>query len=174
MKTTIRSLALLIGLAIGFSTCKKNKDEIKDSFTYNGQTYTTNNAVNIGFTNQSGQVVYSELLLLSADYTTANFSGKVNGISLMFDHQQVTAGTYTFKDDSDPDYDPSKHFFDAYMIIEASFPDQDQGTWIEDITSGTATISVSGSNITVTYELNFASAGKITGSYSGPVKQVKE
>lgn len=167
MKTTIRSLALFMSLALFFTACKKDKDDVKGSFTYNGQTYTTNYAINTTFDGS-----YSDLVLLSVDYNP-NFQGKAHGVGITFDNTKVTAGTYTYKSDSDPDFDPAKHFFDGYAFMNVNFPDLDTGTWKEDITSGTATVSVNGSTVTITYELYYGNE-KVTGSYSGTVKQVDE
>lgn len=168
MKTTIRSLALLMSLFLLFSACKKDKDDVKGSFTYDGQTYTTNYAINSTFDGS-----YSDMVLLSVDYNP-NFVGKANGVGITFDNTKVTPGTYSYKSDMDPDFDPAKHFFDGYAFINVNIPDEDSGTWVEDITSGTATVSVSGSNMTITYELYFAGNKKVTGSYSGAVKQIDE
>jgi hypothetical protein len=169
MKTTIRSLALFMSLALFFSACKKDKDDVKGSFTYDGQTYTTNYAINTTFDGS-----YSDLVLLSVDYNP-NFTGKAHGVGITFDNQKVTAGTYTYKPDNDPEFDATKHFFDGYAFMNVNFPNLDTGTWREDIVSGTATVSVSGSTMTVTYELVFGDdKKKVTGSFSGTVKQVDE
>lgn len=167
MKTTIRSLALLLSVAVFFSACKKDKDDVKGSFTYDGQTYTTNYALNTTFDGS-----YSDLTLLSVDYNP-NFAGKINGVGITFDNAKVTAGTYTYKEDGDPEFDATKHFFDAYAFIDFNYPNLNTGTWVEDITSGTVTVTVNGSSATFTYNLNFGNK-KVTGSYSGTVKQVDE
>ena len=169
MKTTIRSLVLLFSLAVFFSACKKDKDDTKGSFTYDGKTYETNYALNTTYEDS-----YSDLFLVSADYSSDGFSGKINGAGLTFDNKKVSAGTYTFKDDNDPDFDASKHFFDAYAILGVNYPDAGStGEIIGDITGGTATITVNGSNFTINYELDF-NGKKLTGSFSGPAKQLTE
>lgn len=170
MKTTIRSLALLLGMAVFFSACKKDKDDVtnKGSFTYETKTYETNYAVNTTYEDS-----YSDLFLVSSDYTTGGFSGKINGVGFTFDNKKVTAGTYTFKSDSDPGFDPTKHFFDAYAALGVNYPDGSTGEIIGDITGGTATVTVSGSNLTISYELDF-NGKKLTGTHTGTVKQINE
>jgi len=173
MKRTIRSLAFLLSAVVLFSACKKNKDDdAKGSFTVNGQTYITNYAINTGYKNADGQITYSDFFIVSNDYSTGNFTGKINGVGITFDNTKPTSGTYTFKDDSDPNYDPAKNFFDAYAAIDVDFNTMG-GTIIGDITGGTATVTVSGDRVTITYNLDF-NGQKVTGSYSGTWKSLIE
>ena len=172
MKKAIRSLTLLLSAVVLFSACTKNKDDAKGSFTVDGQTYITNYAVNTGYKNVDGQVTYSDFFIVSNDFSTGNYSGKINGVGITFDNTKPTAGSYSFKDDSDPNYDPAKNFFDAYAVINADFNTM-SGTIIGDITGGTANVSVSGDRVTINYNLDF-NGQKVTGSYSGPWKSVIE
>jgi polyisoprenoid-binding protein YceI len=173
MKTTIRSLALFLGMAVFFSACKKDKDNgPKGSFTHDGKTTTTNNATHIGFKNRSGQVSYSDIFLSSVAYTST-YSGKMSAVEILFDNDRITAGTYTFKRDSDPNYDPTKNFFDANTYIDVTFPATTGGTKLEDITGGTATVTVNGSNFTIDFNLDF-NGKKVTGSYTGPYTSIIE
>jgi hypothetical protein len=168
MKKTIRTLALVLSLAVTFSACKKDKDEDKASnFTYNGKTYTTVYAQNEADANGS----YSNFLLVSGDISSAAFTGKISGVNILFDNATVTEGTYTYKNDSDPTYNAKTNFFDASVFVDISFPDFDGGEMLDNITAGTVTVTKSGSGFIFVYELNFD--GKVvSGRYSGAVKEI--
>jgi uncharacterized protein YxeA len=169
MKTTLLSLALLVGVAVTFTNCKKDKDDQTNYFTHDGKTYQTNYAQN---TNDAG---YSNFAVASADYSSSTYSGKINVVAVDFKNEAVTAGTYTFKDESAADFDASKNFSDANAVIDLIFkdgqPDTSEATLFENITAGMATITKEGSNVTITYDLDF-NGKKITGKYSGSVKQI--
>lgn len=174
MKTTIRSLALLLGVALFFSACSKNKDdESKGSFTYNGKTYTTNTAIYTSYLNSNGQFSYAELAIASTDFTSSTFNGKVSAVGILFDHPTPTNGTYTYHYDGADDYDKNKHFFDAYAAADIQYPDINSGSFTDHITGGSVTVSVSGERVTVNYDLDFNGV-KVTGSYTGTVKSVTE
>jgi hypothetical protein len=173
MKTTIRSLALVLGMAVFFSACKKDKDDdAKGSFTANGQTRTTNYAINTGYkSSTTGEISYSDLFLATVDFTTTNYSGNVSGVGITFDNAAITPGTYTYKSDNELDFDPAKNFFDAYVAIDVPFPSNNGGAIIDDISTGTATITVDGDKFTINYDLDFH-GNKVTGSYTGTAKQI--
>ncbi|MDF2191433.1 hypothetical protein [Paraflavitalea sp. CAU 1676] len=172
MKKTIRSLMLVLGTAVLFTFCKKEGNSFKNSFTVNGNSYSTNYAINTGYENSNGVVTYSDFFISSIDFTSPNFNGRVNGVGLTFDNAEPTPGTYTFKDDSDPSYNPATNFFDAYALVDVDWQ-TGGGTEYGNITSGTATVTVSGSRVTINYDLNF-NGTRLTGSYSGAVKMVIE
>jgi hypothetical protein len=169
MKTTILSLAFVLGLAVSFSACKKDKDQPASYFMYEGKTHEISYAQN---TNDGG---YSDFVAASADFSNPTYSGKVNIVVVGFNNEAVTAGTYTFKDDGAADYDPGKNFSYANAAIGLIFtdgqPDTSEATLFNEITAGTVTITKDGSNYTITYDLDF-NGKKITGKYSGSVKQI--
>lgn len=171
MKTPFLSLAFVLGLAATFSACKKDKDEPARHFTYDGKNYETSYAQN---TTGSGN---STFIVASADISNRTYSGKVHAVAVAFNNTAVTAGTYTFKDDVAADYDASKNFFNANAAINLIFKegvrDYSEATLFQTITAGTVIITKDGSNFTITYDLDF-NGKKITGKYSGTVKQINE
>ena len=170
MKKTIRSLAFLLALTVTISSCSKNKDEDTNEagnyVKYNGNSYVLNYAQNDSEGNS-----YSNFLLITLNVKGGQTSGKASGVNIMFDNLETTPGTYTYKDDNDPTYDKSRNFFDAIAFFNMNFPDQSGGTTLEDITSGTVTVTKSGSTYTVAYELNFDGA-VVTGKYTGAVQEI--
>lgn len=174
MKTTIRSLALLLSVAFLLSACVKTKDdETKGSFTHAGKTYTTNKAMYTSHLNSNGQFSYGELSIASSDFTNSNFSGKVSAVGILFDQPAPTNGTFTYRYESDPNFQANQHFFDAYMAANIQYPDINSGTFTDYITSGTVTVTVSGERVTVNFDLDF-DGEKVTGSYTGPIKTLTE
>jgi hypothetical protein len=170
MKKTFRSLGFLLALTVTFSACSKNKDESEtpagNYVKYNGNSYVLHYAQN-----DSEGSSYSNFLLISLDVKSGQTSGKASGVNIVFDNLTTTPGTYTYKDDSDPSYDKTKNFFDAIAFFNMDFPNQTGGTVLEDITSGTVTVTREGSNYTVAYELNFDGA-VVTGKYTGAVQEI--
>lgn len=165
MKRTIRTLALVLSLAVSFTACKKDKDEATNYFTHAGGKHETNYAVS--FASQS----YSEFVFANVDPSTDPTTGTASAASIMFDFAEITPGTYTFKDDSDADYDKTKNFFDAYAFVNMDLASEEAEFYSEDITAGTATITKDGSSYKVVYDLDFNGV-KIAGQYSGAIKIV--
>lgn len=175
MKTTIRSMALLLSVAFLLSACVKTKDdEARGSFTRAGKTYTTNQAVYISHFNSNGQFSFAELAIASADFTRTNFDGRLNGVGILFDHPTPVDGTYTFEYDGSANYDSHRHFFDAYVAADIKdYPNITSGYFSDYITSGRVTVNVSGERVTVSYDLDF-DGDRVTGNYTGPIKTTVE
>lgn len=174
MKTTIRSMALLLSVAFLLSACVKTKDdEAKGSFTLSGRTYVTNQAFYTSHLNSNGQFSYAELAIASNDFTRSNYNGKLSAIGILFDQPTPTDGTYTFEYNSSPNYDGNRHFFDAYYAADVQYPNITTGQFSDYITSGTITVNISGERVSVSYDLDF-DGERVTGSYSGPFKTLIE
>ena len=166
MKLNLSLLAFILPLTLVFTSCKKDKDGPSNYFTYEGKTYETNHAQS---TDEGG---YASTVFTSMDITSTGASGKLNAVNILFGKPELIAGTFTYKEEDDPQFDGTKNFFDAVVLVDVAFsngsPDMN-GNILETITAGSVTISKDGSSFNVSYELNFD--GKIvSGKYSGAIK----
>lgn len=163
MKFNLSFLVLLMPLAVTFTSCKKDKDEPSNYFTYEGKTYQTTIAQNAS----EGDITSTTF----ASATPGQTSGKVSMINIMFWTTSLQPGTYSYKDFTDETFDAAKHFAGAFALIDVEYSNQGSGTTLESITAGTVTIAKDGTNYNVTYELNF-DGKSVSGKYSGAIQQV--
>ncbi len=169
MKLNLSFLLLLLPFTVVFTSCKKDKDDPKSYFTYEGKTYEIKTAQHYG------DEEFSSTMFTSIDATSASQSGKVSMISFLFGQPELTAGTYTYKDDSDPAFDAAKNFVGASALIDLAYQngsaDETSGTTLEQLTSGSITVAKDGTTFNISYELNFN--GKVvSGKYSGAIQAV--
>lgn len=167
MKLNLSFLLLLLPLTVVFTSCKKDKDNPKSYFTYEGKTYEIKTAQHVA----DGD--FSSTMFTSIDATSAGQSGKVSMISFLFAKPELAAGTYTYKDDSDPAFDDTKNFFAASAFIDIAYQngsmDETSGTTLEQLTSGSITVAKDGSSFNISYELNF-NGKAVSGKYSGAIQ----
>lgn len=167
MKFNLSFLALLLPLTVVFTSCKKDKEEQTNYFTYEGKTYSIVQAMN------ASDEGYSSTFFTSGNMQTT--SGKMSLINITFGTTGLQAGTYTFKSITDDAFDAAKNFGEANAAIDIVYEngtvDEQSGTQLDDLTAGSVTITKDGTNYKFNYELNFN--GKIvSGKYSGAIQDM--
>lgn len=175
MKRLKLLLSILLSILIALSSCSDGEidNPIRNRFTFNNQSF------EIGYVSSSTFLNGIHLTLANENYLTGNYTGKQNSISIFIDEtQSLTSGTYTFKLNTEQDYDSSKHFYNAEGIIMLEVV-EGNATLIngvnafQNINDGNITIEQSTTNestYTVEFSLNFDS-GIFEGNYQGIIQE---
>jgi len=135
----------------GEDTGNQDPITITDGFIFNKEKYPT------PFVTKSIFNGYYQLTFAKENFEANDYSGNLNVVGFLISSPtaEIIPGTYTFKLDSDADYDPSKHFFDALAGVDLQYtngePDLSSG-FFDNITSGTVTIAKENTTYTITYE----------------------
>jgi len=173
-----RFFLFFIVLSVLFSSCKKDNDETNSSsscFTYKNSKYGIAKGYLIGWGESNSTSVYSkEIYLVSSGITCTsnsssyNISGTGNSIYFSIYSTSETAiepGTYTYSESTS--YPITNTFDYCEVDLNSNWDLQEEnGTWAE-ITSGTLTISKSGSIYEIAFEGFDSNNNKVVASYNG-------
>ncbi|MEW7279418.1 lipocalin family protein [Aquimarina sp. 2201CG1-2-11] len=167
--------ALLLAVTL-VTSCKKDDDqtdqmdqtdEIGNSFTFEDTTYDITYAVVKDFDN------HIQLTLANVDFYGGNYTGELDFVGILFNATEVLPeGTFSFKNDTDPDYDSTLHFFDSEAGAGLQMANGEADTssnYYENIDSGTVTIEKSEDEYTIEFKLIF-DKGTFDGSYTGKIE----
>ena len=77
--------------------------------------------------------------------------------------------------DSDPAYDKTKNFYDTTVAVDLPYANgtPGAGTLLEDITSGTVTITKNGTAYNIVYTMDYGGQ-TVTGKYVGVVPNLQD
>lgn len=154
------------------SACKKDDNDAASSFKLDNNAAV---ATPYGFIQDYGVDGNDISFATYNPSVDTSFTGK--GSYLQFSLATLTPGTYTYLSDDSTGYDPAKNFdYAAFLLngdIKKGQPDENTGSFSEEVTGGTITMKKDGENYTFTYMLEFGTS-KVTGTYVGKPLYTKE
>ncbi|UZO82084.1 lipocalin family protein [Aquimarina sp. ERC-38] len=143
---------------------KEEKDTL-NAFSVNDSIYKTEIAIHTIFQN-SIQITFA-----NEDFSTENYKGELNFVSFLIQSEngELIPGEYTFKLDTDTDYNAAQNFFDGLAGIGLKFTNGNadlSNGYFENITSGSLTIAKVNGVYQFDYTLSFDNI-VFQGNYEG-------
>ncbi len=170
------SAIIAISFTVLFSSCQKDDQVITEPLPPSTASlnHTDKFDTPYGFSiSQQGAYAYTTFFFTSVDLQkNTTYTGKASRIMLDFSINPVPNATYVYKDSNSSDFDKTKNFSYASVVINGDFTSgmfqENTGTELkaEDLIGGTVTVSVKNDSYTVDYDITFKT-GAITGVYYG-------
>jgi len=161
-------LILILSIILQFNSCSNDdneESEITNKISFNNVEYEANLLYK---TQYSG---YYELILTDTNIPYTDYNGNMNFVGVLFQGDTINEGTYTFKLDTETDFDPNSNFFDTEAGIELNInngiPDT-TSNYYENISTGSMTITKNGEIYAIEFSLDFGGE-IIEGNYSGEI-----
>jgi len=160
---------IILLISIQFTSCSKDSEQTENNETtniikFNNEEYEANLLYKIPYTN------YFELILSDTTIPYTNYTGQMNFTGILFQGNTINEGTFTFRLDTDPTFDPNINFFDGEAGIEMNITNGTADTssnYYENINSGTITISKNGDIYDISFNIDFGQGRIVEGNYSG-------
>lgn len=187
---TMKNLIPAIVLGLLFVSCKKDDDKDGNSgstnkMTYNSIDYNTPNGFLEIYQTDSGDT-YIDRDVTFTDLAKTNLSGEISFENKSFAYldlnnnletTELEVGTYTFSEERAP-----MTLVDANFVGNVSYEASNENTTVneggfmvdafaEDLTSGSVTVTKSGSDFVIAYSVNFGEK-VISGLYTGSLELV--